>query len=131
MVAELVGRFRRRRRRLRGGRTCFDSGLWLGRRCRGGHGRLVRLFALRGAHAAADQHAAQEDDHDDGRGHDEQEDELLPAQLDLVEAVVAVSCESSDTSRPCSALIRFMSSIGSGKMIVEFFSEAISVSVCR
>ena len=30
-----------------------------------------------------------------------------------------------------SVFSRFISSIGSGKMIVEFFSAAISVSVCR
>ena len=72
------------------------------------------------------------DDRDDRRRH-EQEDELLPAQLNLVEAVVGrVVCQLGHAYALFGyRLSRLISSIGSGKMIVEFFSDAISVSVCR
>ena len=73
----------------------------------------------------------QQEDHDpDGRRRHEQEHELLPGELDLVEAVVrVVVCEFGHAY--ALGFSRFSSSIGSGKMIVEFFSDAISVRVWR
>jgi hypothetical protein len=50
--------------------------------------RFRGLDPTLGAHAAADENAAQKNEDRDDRGGHEQKDELLPAQLDFVEGVV-------------------------------------------
>jgi hypothetical protein len=94
----------------------------------------IRHF--RAAHATPHEHAREEDDDaHDGRRH-EQEHELLSTELDLVEPLLRQAPRVANVSRHDLAstifsLSMFSSSMGSGKTIVEFFSEAISVSVCR
>jgi hypothetical protein len=89
VIAELFGRFRRGRGRFSRRRPGFGGRLWLrlrgGRSCRSD---LVGFVALYRANAASNFDSAEEHDHDDGRGDDEQEDELLPAQLDFVKTLV-------------------------------------------
>ena len=48
-----------------------------------------------GLDAAADEHAAQEDDHGHDRGGHEQKHQLFTVQLDFMEAVVLNLCECS------------------------------------
>src|SRR5262249_40224040 len=100
-IAEVLGRFLRWRGR--GGIGTGRRRRRGGRRVRG-RGRRVRDRAHRddavgdgsalGTAAAPDEHAQQEDDdRHDGRRH-EQEDELFPVQLDLVEAfVLKILCQ--------------------------------------
>src|SRR6185503_20902840 len=92
---------------------------------------LLGLVELRIACAPSHPYAAEKYDHNHGRHHEEQRDELFSAQLNLVESVLRrVVCEIGHAYALFRPVMRFISSIGNGKMIVEFFSEAISVSVC-
>jgi hypothetical protein len=99
----------------------------LGRRGDPHHLVAVRLDA-----AAADPDAGEEGGEQAGQEDDESDHHLTVGQGDLVVAGLVVRFRHFD---PYSARPRgknaFIISMGSGKMIVEFFSEAISVNVWR
>src|SRR5260221_9996471 len=93
----------------------------------GRRGGVGGLRAIR-PDTATHEHAAQKNHDGDDGGRHEQKDELLPVQLNLTKPFVGGHVFFSS---PENCLSRCKISIGSGNTIVEFFSEAISVSVWR
>jgi hypothetical protein len=128
VIRQLIGRRGRFSRRGLGGRRRRlrrRRGAWIRRNgCAGRFGSSRTI----GANAASE-HDAEQKNHDrDDRGRHEQEHQLFSVQLNLAEAVVG---GHAFFSSPVNCLSRCNISIGSGNTIVEFFSDAISVRVCR